>query len=199
MSVVSPPPQGFSQMNTTSMSLLQRLRRPGEERAWERFVHLYTPLLFFWCRRTGLAMEDSRDLVQEVLAHLVRKLPEFEYQPDKSFRGWLRTLTINKWRERGRKKGISVAVMDAGLSQVPGDQPDPFEEVEYRRHLVQHAVKIMQSEFEPRTWQACWETVVEGRGAPEVAQELGVSLEVVYAAKSRVLKRLREELAGLLD
>ena len=186
-------------MNTTSVSLLERLRRPGEEQAWGRFVHLYTPLLFFWCRRTGLAVEDARDLVQEVLAHLVRKLPEFEYQPDKSFRGWLRTLTLNKWRERGRKKGIAVAAMAAGLSQIAGDQPDPFEEAEYRRHLVHQAVKIMQSEFEPRTWRACWESVVEGRTAPEVAKELGVSLEVVYAAKSRVLKRLREELAGLLD
>ena len=78
-------------------------------------------------------------------------------------------------------------------------ETDPFDEVEYRQQLVRRALQIMQAEFETTTWKACWEFVVSGRPAAEVAAELGVSVDVVYGAKSRVLRRLRQELDGLLD
>ncbi len=74
-----------------------------------------------------------------------------------------------------------------------------FGEVEYRRHLVSRALQLMQAEFAPRTWKACWEHVAAGRPAAEVAAELGISVGSVYVAKSRVMARLRQELAGLLD
>jgi RNA polymerase sigma-70 factor, ECF subfamily len=185
-------------MHTTSISLLQRLRQPGDQDAWSRFVHLYTPLLYYWARRAGLAEAEAADLVQEVLLALVQKLPHFAYDPEQSFRGWLRTITLNKWRERRRR--LALPVDDVGISDVAdsGDG-DAFEEVEYRMRLVNQALQIMQAEFEPTTWKACWEFVVSGRPAAEVAAELGVSADVVYGAKSRVLRRLREELAGLLD
>ena len=80
--------------------------------------------------------------------------------------------------------------------------PDPAEafwEAEYRQHLVGRALTLMQAEFQPATWKACWETVVAGRPAAEVAAELGIGVGAVYMAKSRVLSRLRHELAGLLD
>jgi DNA-directed RNA polymerase specialized sigma24 family protein len=86
-------------MPATSASLLDRLRRPGEDAAWARFVDLYTPLLYHWARRTGLAQAQAADLVQDVLVVLVRKLPEFTYDRTRSFRSWLRTVTLNKWRE----------------------------------------------------------------------------------------------------
>jgi RNA polymerase sigma-70 factor (ECF subfamily) len=57
----------------------------------------------------------------------------------------------------------------------------------------------MQSEFQPTTWKACWETVAHGRPAAKVAAELRISIDSVYTAKSRVLRRLRQELAGLLE
>jgi RNA polymerase sigma-70 factor (ECF subfamily) len=187
-------------MNTTSPSLLERLRRPEETEAWPRFVHLYTPLLFYWARRTGLTQDDAADLVQEVLVVLVQKLPEFEYDPGKSFRAWLRTITLNKWRERGRRKGLSPATPDdPGLSALPAPAEDGFDEAEYRKQLVRRALEIMQAEFEPTTWKACWEYVVADRPAAQVAADLGVSVGVVYGAKYRVLRRLREELRGLLD
>jgi RNA polymerase sigma-70 factor, ECF subfamily len=185
-------------MNSTSISLLQRLRQTGDQEAWRRFVHLYTPLLYYWARRTGLAADETSDLVQEVLLVLVQKLPEFTYDPQRSFRGWLRTITLNKWRERCRR--ASLPVDSAGLSDVadPGER-DAFDEAEYRQHVVKQALQLMQAEFEPTTWRACREYVVSGRPAADVAAELGVSVDVVYGAKSRVLRRLREELHGLLD
>jgi RNA polymerase sigma-70 factor (ECF subfamily) len=188
-------------MHTTSVSLLERLRRAGEAEAWPRFVRLYTPLLFYWARQVGLSQDEAADLVQEVLVVLVQKLPTFTYDPDRSFRSWLRAITLNKWRERGRRRQPGRPGPDdpalADLAAPP--DADPFDDVEYRRQLARRALEIMQAEFEPTTWKACWEFVVSGRPAAAVAAELGVSVDVVYGAKSRVLRRLREELNGLLD
>src|SRR5438876_4447688 len=90
-------------MHSTPVSLLERLRRPAEPEAWGRFVHLYTPLLYYWSRRAGLQPSDAADLVQDVLTTLVQKLPEFRYDEHKSFRAWLRTVTLNKWRDRRKR------------------------------------------------------------------------------------------------
>lgn len=185
-------------MNTTSVSLLGRLRQPGDQEAWRRFVHLYSPLLYYWARSVQLPVADAADLVQEVLLVIVEKMPEFAYDPSQSFRGWLRTVTLNKWQERCRRYAVAPPAHDAELSGLTdGHGTDVFAESEYRQWLVRQALEIMQSEFEPSTWKACWESVVSGRRAAEVAAELNVSVEVVYEAKSRVLRRLREELEGL--
>jgi len=187
-------------MNTTSISLLQRLRQPGDHEAWRRFVQLYSPLLYYWARGVRLPAADAADLVQEVLLVVVEQMPQFTYNPDRSFRGWLRTIALNKWRERCRRHATAPAVDDEGLDGAASrDMADALADSEYRHWLVRQALEIMQAEFEPTTWKACWESVVSDRPAAEVAAELNVRIEVVYGAKSRVLRRLREELDGLLD
>src|SRR5436190_12874328 len=94
-------------MLSTSVTLLERVRRRDDQAAWERFVALYAPLLFRWARRTGLAEADAADLVQEVLVVLVRELPDFTYDAGQNFRGWLKTVTINKCRERQRRHNLA--------------------------------------------------------------------------------------------
>jgi RNA polymerase sigma-70 factor, ECF subfamily len=117
----------------TSASLLERLRRPGEEAAWGRFVTLYTPLLFFWARRLGCHDADAADLVQDVLLHLLRKLPEFAYDPNRSFRGWLRTVVINVCRNR-RRAELPRAADPPDLEEVADSDPaEALDGAEYRR------------------------------------------------------------------
>jgi RNA polymerase sigma-70 factor (ECF subfamily) len=187
-------------MHTTSVSLLDRLRQPGEQAAWERFVQLYTPLLFYWSRRAGLQESDAADLVQDVFAVLLQKLPEFAYERQGSFRGWLRIVTLNKWREKRRRRQLPVDADDTALAQVTApDDAETFWETEYEQHLAARALEVMRAEFRPATWRACWQLVVEGRPGAEVAAEQGLTLGAVYAAKARVLRRLRQELEGLLD
>lgn len=188
-------------MHTTPVSLLLRLRRPAEDRAWERFVEIYSPLLYAWTRRLGLRPEDAADLVQDIFAVLVEKLPEFEYDAGKSFRAWLRTILLNRWRNRQRRPAPApLPPADCLPDAAAGpDGVGLVEEAEYREHVVRRALELMQAEFQPATWKACWELVVRGRPAAEVAAELGVTVNAVYLAKSRVLRRLREELQGLLD
>ena len=96
-------------MLSTSGSLLERLRNPNEQEAWNQFAGLYTPLLYYWLRRLGLSQQDAADLIQDVFLVLVTKLPHFQYQRDGTFRGWLRTLTLNKHRELQRRKKLPIA------------------------------------------------------------------------------------------
>jgi RNA polymerase sigma-70 factor (ECF subfamily) len=185
---------------STPASLLEQVRQPGHQEAWARFVSLYTPLIYSWGRQVGLQDQDAADLVQDVFTLLVQKLPEFTYDRHKSFRAWLRTVTLNKWRNNRKRRGGPAALGDAALAEQPGpDRVDAFWETEYHRHLVARALEVMRAEFQPSTWQACWEFVVCGKSAAEVAAQLGLSENAVYIAKCRVLRRLRQELAGLLE
>jgi RNA polymerase sigma-70 factor (ECF subfamily) len=188
-------------MNTTSPSLLERLRQPSHQEAWTRFVKLYTPLMVHWTRRLGLAAEEAADVIQEVLAVLVKKLPAFSYDHKKSFRSWLHTVMLNKWRDLCRQRAV------LGDKSPPGGMPDvegpdttlELDEAEYRHQLVKQAFQLMQAEFPPVTWKACWEYMIAERPAPEIAEELGITVNAVYLAKSRILARLRRELDGLMD
>jgi RNA polymerase sigma-70 factor (ECF subfamily) len=188
-------------MDSTPVSLLERLQSPSDPEAWDRFVSLYTPLVYSWGRRVGLHDQDAADLVQEVFVTLVQVMPTFTYDRQRSFRRWLRTVTLNKWRDRQKRRGDQPLAGDAErLAQEA--VPDPLEafwEVEYRQQLAGRAIQIMQTDFQPTTWKAFWEHVVVGRPAPEVAAEIGLTPGAVYAAKLRVLDRLREALAGMLD
>lgn len=180
----------------TPQSLLTRLRQAPESGAWSRFVDLYSPLLFAWTARLGLSDHDAADLVQDVFAALVEAMPRFRYDPDGSFRAWLKTVLLNRWRERLRKVKPEQLTE---LTEVAGADPiGDLEEEEYRRYVVQQALRIMRADFATETWQACWAFVVEGQPAQEVAAALGLTVNAVYLAKSRVLRRLREELVGLL-
>jgi RNA polymerase sigma-70 factor, ECF subfamily len=188
-------------MDTTNISLLERLKLPVDEMAWSRFVDLYTPLIYAWARRIGLQESDAADLVQEVFAALVQKMPEFAYDRHKSFRAWLRTVTLNKWRDRCRRRAARPheATVHAPLDLADSEGEASFGELEYRQQLVARALELMQAEFQPTTWKACWEFVVGGRSAAEIAGELGISENAVHLAKGRVLRRLRKELEGLLE
>jgi RNA polymerase sigma-70 factor (ECF subfamily) len=188
-------------MESTSVSLLERLRSPGEQAAWERFVLLYTPLLFQWARRLGLHGQDEADLVQDVFALLLQKLPAFQYDSDQRFRGWLWTVTLNKQRQRARQRPVASAQHSSGAAQQLSspDHVEAIDEAEYRNYLVRRATELMRDEFQPQTWRAFWEFVVEDRPAAEVAERLGMTENAVYLAKGRVLRHLRQELAGLLD
>jgi RNA polymerase sigma-70 factor (ECF subfamily) len=188
-------------VESTSLSLLQRLRQPGRTDAWERFARLYTPLLLAWARRPryGLQPADAEDLVQDILTDLIRKLPQFHYDPQRGFRRWLRGVFHNKWVDYCRRAGRLPPGVAEGLSDVEGPADTDPAEVEEQQLLLRRALELMQEEFEPTTWQACWQRVAEGRPAAQVAAALGITENAVHLAKSRVLRRLREEMTGLID
>ncbi len=184
-------------MTSTPGSLLEKLRRSGEQAAWERFVKLYTPLLHFWARKLGLADADADDVVQDVFTVLVEKLPQFHYDPQKRFRAWLWTILVNKVRQRERRPTLPLEQTAAEPATV--DPVAELAELEYRDYLVGRALQLMQGEFRPAIWEAFWLATTTKQSAAEVAGQLGISVAAVYNAKYRVLQRLRQELDGLLD
>ena len=195
-------------MNSTSESLLIRLQQHANEReerevdqsAWETFVGLYTPLMFYWARKVGLKQADAADLVQEVLAIVFRRLPDLNYDRQGSFRGWLRTITLNKFREKRRKKSLPVS--DVTQSQmgelVPMPQAESTWDLDYGRMLLKQAMDQMECDFEPSTWTALQSVMRGSQSVDQAAKEFEVSPWTIYSARSRLMRRLREQLEGLL-
>jgi RNA polymerase sigma-70 factor (ECF subfamily) len=188
-------------IGSTAASLLENARQqsPG---GWERLTTLYGPLVYSWSRRGGCRAEDAADIVQEVFRAVVMHLSDFRRdRRGDSFRGWLWTITQNKIRDlRRRQAGQPAAVggTDAlqRLLQTPDIQNSSSEDSAPLRpnSLLTRALELIRLEFEDRTWQAFWGVVAEGRKPAEVALALGLSVNAVYVARSRILRRLREEL-----
>jgi RNA polymerase sigma-70 factor (ECF subfamily) len=189
----------FSSINPTSASLLEQLKTCDNSTAWQRFVRVYTPLLYSWARRGGLSPEDAADRVQDVFVILSAKLPEFRYDARCRFRGWLWTVFLNCCRQHWRRADVLAGAQPFAREPAGPDENAEWDEEEYRRHLVGEAMRIMRADFPETTWRACWEYVANGRAPADVARELGISVDTVYQSKVRVLRHLHEELAGLLD
>ena len=187
------------------MSLLERVRANDDD-AWRRLVNLYRPLVLFWCARARLNAEDAEDVAQGVFLAAASGLHGFRRdRSGDTFRGWLRVVTRNQVllhfrRNKGRPQAEGGSDAWQSLQSVadPIAAPDGAEEAEvgqiYRRALDQ-----VRGEFEGRTWQAFWMTAVEGRAPASVAPALGMSPAAVRQAKSRVLRRLKDEMGELLD
>jgi RNA polymerase sigma-70 factor (ECF subfamily) len=183
----------------TRASLLVRLRDAGDDGAWRQFVELYAPLVFGLARKHGLQDADAADLTQEVLLAVSRGIRTLEYDPRRgSFRGWLFTAARNKLRNLlaaqsrpGRDTGDSAA--QQRLEELPAreDEQDAWWDREYERQVFAWAARQVRGAFQDSTWQAFWQTAVEGKTGPQVARALGLSVAAVYLAKGRVMDRLR--------
>jgi RNA polymerase sigma-70 factor (ECF subfamily) len=193
--------------SSIASSLLLRLKVQDPE-AWKRLVRWYGPVIYSWCRRQGLHADDAEDVGQEVFQAVSRNIGNFRRErPGETFRGWLWTITVNKVRDHRRRRGgqpeaAGGSTAQQQLLQVPEEASEvsaasaPAGEASVLSHA---ALDLIRAEFEVRTWQAFWRVTVEEQAAGVVAADLGMSLGAVYVAKSRVLRRLREELGDLLD
>ncbi len=180
--------------------MLQSLRSPNDDAAWRRFIDLYTPLILRWGSRLGLSEAETEDLAQDVMAKLVVKMAAYEYDASRSFRSWLKTVSQNQARDFLRRRGIQQRVMQEMGQQLDDHEPavDFLSEQEYSDLLIKRAIELMEADFEPTSCKACWMSVVDQKPAAEIAAELGITANAVYLARSKILRRLRAELAGLM-
>jgi RNA polymerase sigma-70 factor (ECF subfamily) len=187
----------------TRLSLLFRLTRPGpaDEVAWKEFVDHYAPLIYRWCRQHTLQDSDSKDVTQQVLLKLATHLPSFSYDPSKSFRAWLRTLTYHAWvdflSDQSHRRPETVEAWKA-LATVESRE-DLLKRIdeEFDLELLERAIKRVQARVEPATWEAFRLTAIEGIPAAEVAKRLEKQVATVYVSRSNVQKMLHEEVAAL--
>ncbi|MFO0928566.1 MAG: RNA polymerase sigma factor [Gemmataceae bacterium] len=186
-------------MITTSPSLLERVRAERDVQSWNRFIDLYTPLLFAWAGRLGLDRHDAADLAQDVLTALVQKLPTFRYDARLSFRAWLKSILLNRWRNRVRTAGRLAVADPAALAEVPAEVETPFLEAEEYRQAVARRALGADAGRVPADHLAGVLGVRRPRptGRPGGGRA-GHQRERRLPCQS-VLRRLREELSGLLD
>jgi RNA polymerase sigma-70 factor, ECF subfamily len=189
-------------MNETPLSLLERLRRGPDEPGWRRLTDLYLPLIRRWLDRQGLSPADADDLTQEILLVMVRGLPDFEHsgRPG-AFRAWLRAITVHRLRGYWRN---SHSRPDQALEEELDRLEDPKSDLsrlwdqEHDEFITRQLLELIEPEFTPATWHAFRRQTVDGLTASQAAAELGVSANSVLIAKSRVLRRLRQEATGLI-
>lgn len=189
----------MAQEISTSRSLIRRVQT-RDSAAWQTLAELYGPIVFGWIRRAGLNDNDAADVSQNVFQTLLRSIDRFGYQTvGSTFRGWLRTVTINEvrqfWRANKRQPaGTGGTDHWRELEQTPflEEQAVPAEDQVIFRELTQRAVDLLRAEFEERTWTAFWRVTIDEQPAADVAEELGMTANAVRQAKFRVLCRLRE-------
>jgi RNA polymerase sigma-70 factor (ECF subfamily) len=184
---------------STRASLLLRLRDPKDQEAWEEFVSLYEPVIYRLLRRKGLQDADAREVMQELFLTVSRSIERFDPARERgSFRGWLRRVARNlviNWMKRGERRVVAAggSNLQALLDQLPtADGPESAEfDRELRQALFQRAARQVRGEVQEATWQAFWETSINGTAAAEVARNLGMTVGAVRVARCRVLARLR--------
>jgi RNA polymerase sigma factor (sigma-70 family) len=183
----------------TRASLILRLKHDYDQAAWGEFVEIYRPVVYRLARRKGLQDADAEDLAQQVLASVAAAVRRWD--PDKSrgrFRGWLHRIAenriINMLTRRTCDRAVGGELTDAVLAGQPSAEPDSeLLRAERRREVFHWAARQIRGEFQSDTWLAFWQTAVEGRQVGAVAADLGKKVGAVYAARVRIMRRLREK------
>lgn len=194
-------------MDKTSITLLDSLRDPENQDGWQRLCLLYQPLLVAWLKKYDVQSCDADDLTQEVLMTVCKSISSFEHsgRPG-AFRAWLKSILVNRlrnfWRTRDRKPhspgGSSIEERLLQLED-PASQLSQLWDQQHDRFVMKQLLELTQRHFSDESWELFVRVAIRGESAETVARERGVSLNSVFIAKSRILRRLRTEAAGFLD
>jgi RNA polymerase sigma factor (sigma-70 family) len=196
---------GLSPDSRTHATLLGRLYRSGraDNQAWNEFVEVYGRQIYKWCRHWQLQDADAQEVTQQVLTDLLAKMQDFVYDPTRSFRAWLKTVSHHAWRNlftsrRYAPLGEGGSGVQHQLLTVPA-RDDLLErlEKEFDLELLEKASVNVRLRVAPHTWEAFRLTALDGIAAPEAAQRLDMKIANVYAARSSVGRMLRQEMARL--
>jgi RNA polymerase sigma factor (sigma-70 family) len=183
----------------TSTTLLGRLRcQPADQEAWKEFVWRYGPHIFQWCRKWNLQEADAQDVTQNVLLKLAGKMQTFQYDASRSFRGWLRTLTLHALSDflQERQRSDPQALHSLSAAAARDSLLHDLEE-EFDRELLEKAMVRVRQRLAPHKWQAFALTALEGLSGSEAAARLHMKVATVFTAKSKVQQLLHKEVQQL--
>lgn len=186
----------------TRMSLLVRVRDPADQSAWHEFVEIYRPVILRLARQKGIQHADAEDVAQQVLVSVAKAVEHREHDRRRAkFRTWLHRVAQNailNALSRGRPdRGSGDSVIRAKLEQqeAPSGPDAAMLQLEYEREVFRWAARQIRKEFHPETWDAFWRTAIEGHDVDSVARELSKNRGSIYAARSRVIRRIQEKVA----
>ena len=196
-----PDPPEHPTLSTEHLLGLQHM----EPASWSRLVNSFGPIVYRWFRCSGVPESDAADLVQEVFASVAGNVASFHRGKQQgSFRSWLATITRNKARDyfrRSQRRQIAEGGTEAlnRLQALEDNLDSTICTESIASPLLRAVLHQVRAEFEPQSWDAFWQTTIDGQSASEVAKKLGVSVASVYQSKSRVLRRLRKYVTQLPD
>jgi len=183
----------------TRASLLIRVRDPADQAAWHEFVEIYRPVILRMARQKGLQDADADDVAQQVLTSIAKAVEQREHDPKRAkFRTWLNRVAhnaiLNALTRRKPDRASGDSAMQAVLNQhAPPTGPDSdLLRLEHRREVFRWVARQVRQEFQQATWDAFWQTAVEGRAVEDVAKELAKNRGAIYAARSRVMRRIQD-------
>lgn len=194
-------------MTRTSKSLLERAKHTADRSAWSELSSVYEPLIRKWLSRFAAPPSDQDDLTQEILLVVMRRLPEFQHNDRPgAFRAWLRNITSFCLKDLRKRKRLPTQTHEENgshdrLAQLadPSSELSRIWNAEHDQFVAAAIMRRIRVDFDEHTWQAFERVALLGQAASEVAQHLNMKRDAVYAAKSRVMARLRQEAQGILN
>ena len=188
----------------TSASLLARLRKDApDQAAWSEFVRRYGQQIYRWCRKWRLQEADAQDVTQTVLVKLSEKMRTFSYDPSRSFRAYLKTVTHYAWcdfLEKCKRPGAGSGDTEVWQALQGVEARDDLLQhlhAEFDQELLEEAMERVQSRVEPHTWEAFRLTAVDGLAGADAAKQLDMKVATVFKARSKVQKMLQDEIKKL--
>ncbi|MEM7456403.1 MAG: sigma-70 family RNA polymerase sigma factor [Planctomycetota bacterium] len=189
--------------STTSPSLLLRIRNPEDQDAWDEFLEIYTPVVRTYCFQRRLQDADISDIVQDVMSRIVKLIRDFDYDPAKGkFRAWFGTITANRIKTFVTRKSRNQKALGQTEASAPVEtytDPDSDWVAIFSDQVYQAACSRVRPVLEDTTWECFEATWLRNVPAADVAKALGIPVHSVYVNKSRVLKRLENEVRILAE
>jgi RNA polymerase sigma factor (sigma-70 family) len=183
----------------TSLTLIERVQKfPADLEAWDEFVRRYHPMILAWCVKWGLQVSDADDVAQDVLVKLLAAMRKFQYDPSRSFSGWLKIVTHNTWTDfcNDRRKEPGQIAPDISIDELGAARVDFDHQIEslFDRDLFETAMRRVVKRVKPVTWDAFRLTALEGLSGQVVGERLKIPVAHVFVARNRVQKLLQEEI-----
>ncbi len=185
--------------DTTSPTLLSRVRDPADTAAWREFDSRYGELVLRYCRRRGLQHSDAEDVRQMVMLKVSKALRDFKYDPQRGrFRGFLWRIVRNENLRYVTRPNTAPNRVDTHGSRTaepvaPRDRDDVWEE-EWTHHHLRLAMRRIRETFDPRS-VSVFESLLSGEAVDAVAGQTGMTTDAVHKVKQRVRNRLKELIA----
>ena len=188
-------------MLTTSLGMLDRLNIQKSPSAWEAFVRLYGPLIYKWNINFGLGAEDAKDICQEVLLEVFKKLHMFQRMGKGSFRGWLNQISYYKMMQfkKARKKELDSRPGHHELNSLIKMVSNNGWAEEYCLDVFNRALATLESDLSFRDWTIFQKSFLEQLPPEEVAEQVNCTKSAVYIVHCRALKKLKAVVAKFIE
>lgn len=186
---------------TTRVSLILRLNNRQDAEAWEEFVAIYHPMIWRIAKRLGMSDVDASDACQNTMFRLTQVVHKWSpSENNATFRGWLYRVARNCMLRQFEKNIKQAQTISDDESQnyfeqmaAEPDNSDSAYQLEFQRQVFANAAEKVRPTFNNVYWQSFWLTYVKNNDIKDVAKILDTTVSTVYVARSRVLKRIRDE------